>query len=89
MTPGETPPQSLSPHRSNRRHPSLSAVADSPAGYESSGSGVRFGGTCMCVTGPNIKRAHAVVQINSSSDGSGHADMRVPSLARKFCTIIS
>jgi hypothetical protein len=43
----------------------------------------------MCVTGPNIKRAHAVVQINSSSDGSGHAAMRVPSLARKFCTIIS
>mmetsp|Transcript_4334 Transcript_4334/g.19631 ORF Transcript_4334/g.19631 Transcript_4334/m.19631 type:complete len:247 (+) Transcript_4334:2481-3221(+) len=68
---------------------SASGPPPPPPPAASSGSGVRFGGTWICVTGPKIRRAHAAVHASSSSDGSGQSRMPVFSLARKFWTMTS
>ena len=52
-------------------------------------SGRRLGGAWMFMAGPKIRRATAMVQTWSSSDGSAAPLMRVPGLARKFWTMIS
>ena len=78
VTPGDTPPQSETPARSNRRHPSRPPKSpkspSSPSSRRtraSSGSGVRFGGTCTTACGPKMSRAVAAVHRSSSSVGSG------------------
>ncbi len=70
---GDTPPQSLIP-----------ACNNCPRKF-----GDRLGGAWILAAGPRIRRATAMVQRRSSSEGSGDCAILVPGLLRKFWIMIS